>query len=697
MGAAAAESKDRVIDQANEEYEAYTAGKLYRRLGTTDAPGGEVEYCGDEDDPAQWTVAYVRARDNAILPLTCGDRDRALEDFRRIDRSDVAFWSDYDCPPPVLLADGIRHFFQPARGRVLLGVVELAGRTVLLVAAGTRLVAVHRAGGVSTLLPLGRPSTIREVDLDHLLAYYGPRAVARQKPKDEPLRPSPRTRAHHLRIVRGRPVDVGAGPRLSEVLSAIFEDIEVRATAPKDRPRGKRLKGKSWVPRVLTYLRKLCVLGCRDLVGLTSQIIAQIQRRFPEFKITAEAFADALKLIAATGTGLIAPRGPRGRIWRIRLEALADPTSVLHKRLCCETAGRPGVDEAANQEPSDPTPRGRVNTPAGAPGPSRGGKVVESASGHDDGAHARGSSEAAAQEASSVEGGAERGSAASVPLVDADIAASPAPSAAHGAIGSIEGSTAPGEATGDLADPRHAAAFRLVDQLSQSPLAGPLLLLWALHAQEDAQAASGIEPVAANDLERPKPVTEVDGGEPQPKREADVLVADANPEHVEAGGPDAPNDLEQMQDPVAEVDGGEQAQRGPEVDVPVADADSDHADDPIVVDVAGDEEEASCAGAGEGGTQQADFTPKLVDDLGLPDAAEYPVGIDGDEGRGDDGAPAVRDAPLAGAARKRPARRPRRRAWARQNLAAWFVGRATRRAADLGTLGPRGPPAWTSG
>jgi hypothetical protein len=232
-------------------------------------------------------------------------------------------------------------------------------RRVLLVAAGTRLVAVHRAGGVSTLLPLGRPSTIREVDLDHLLAYYGPRAASSRKPENDPLRPSPRTRAHHLRIVRGRPVDVGAGPRLTEVLSAIFDDIEVRAIAPKDRVPGKRLKGKTWVPRVLAYLRKLC--------GLTSQIIAQIQERFPEFKITAEAFADALKLIAATGTELIAPRGPRGRIWRIRLEALADPTSALHKRLCRETADRPGVVAAANQTSSgqhEPSPHGPGRVPA---------------------------------------------------------------------------------------------------------------------------------------------------------------------------------------------------------------------------------------------------------------------------------------------------------------------------------------------
>ena len=46
------ESRDLVVDQVLVEYQAYCTGQLSERLGTTEAPDGAVEYCGDEDDPA---------------------------------------------------------------------------------------------------------------------------------------------------------------------------------------------------------------------------------------------------------------------------------------------------------------------------------------------------------------------------------------------------------------------------------------------------------------------------------------------------------------------------------------------------------------------------------------------------------------------------------------------------------------------
>jgi hypothetical protein len=95
--------------------------------------------------------------------------------------------------------------------------------------------------------------------------------------------------------------------------------------------------------------------GSLDLVGLSGTIIGAIQARFPEFKITGEAFADALKLIAATGTCLIAPHQKGERFWRINLEGLGDPTSAQHRRLCRETRGRVRVEEAAaNQRSARP-------------------------------------------------------------------------------------------------------------------------------------------------------------------------------------------------------------------------------------------------------------------------------------------------------------------------------------------------------
>lgn len=575
VAAAAAEVRGRLIEQANAEYEAYTAGKLFRRVGKSRAPGGDVEYCGDEDDPTLWTVAYVRARDNALVPLTCGDRERAIGEFRRIDCSDVAFWTDYDCPPPALLVNGVRYLFQPARGRVLLGVVELVGRAVLLVADGTRLVAIHRAGGVHTVLPLGRPTMLREVDLDHLLAYFGPRGASQRRPLDEPLRPSPRTRAQHLRIVYGRPVDLGAGPRLSEVLAAIFEDIEIRATTPMDRARGQRLKGKSWVSLVLRYLRKLCVLGCRDLVGLTGQIIAQIQSRFPEFSISAEAFADALKLIAATRTGLIAPRKSGDRIWRIRLAALADPTSALHRRLCSETTGRPGVGEAANQSPSDPRerpPGASPRAPAEHASPTPGAQVDPGQAPADTPANVHGPTPA--------------------PLADAE-----APAAASSSV--------PPDPTRAS---REAEALRVVEQFRHIPMVGPRLLLWTQGYFLRNLSPAG--PVAANVAEPTRSSAANGGGE---------SVQEVAPSPV--GGLDVPDETGTRQD-----------------------AQSDSSAEPRPED-------------------------------------------------GEVEAPLVARTPLvAGTTRERPARHSRRPARARK-----ILRRAARRAAELGTLGPRGPPVTRSG
>lgn len=687
MGAAAAESRDRVIEQAKAEYEAYTAGRLFKRVATNDAPGGEVEFCGDEDDLAQWNITYVRARDNALVPMTCGDRDRVLEEFRKIDRGNVGFWSDFEWPPPVLLVGNTRHFFQPARGRVLLGVVELVGRTVLLVAVGTRVVAVHMAGGVTIVLPLGRPSTIREVDLDHLLAYYRPRAASRPKAEVDPLRPSSRTHGHHLRIVRGRPVDVGDGPPLTEVLAAIFEDIEVRAKAPKERPPGK-LKGKSWVPFVLKYLRKLCVLGCRDLVGLTGEIVAQIQERYPEFEITTEALADVLKLLAATGSGLIAPREDGARIWRIRLAELADPTSDLHKRLCCETWGRCRVDEGARPTPSserEPPPRGSGRMHAGHADPPRAADGTTPSSGERD---------SGAQDTPSAHTPSE---AATASAPSGDVAERPA-AASHAA-------------TADRAnDESTAAAMRLVDQLSRIPLAGPLLLLWT-HTHEFTATVSqlgpvaanggveGVEPESGNDKQHP-----ADAGAPAA---CTTVVGDQHIDEVAAARDsigDDPTPVDEAGDDQLPVNAGAPAACAVVIGVHYIDEAAavrdSIIDDQSLAGEAGDDQRPVNAGAPAActvvsGDQQIDGAAAVrdssVDDQAPAGEAGAPLGesLAGD-------AHAACDVIIA-CAELKPAAHRGRRARTPRSLAAWLLRRAARRPAYLGTLGPRGPPVRASG
>lgn len=365
----AAERRALVVDQVMAEYRAYCAGELSALCNTTDAPDGRVEYCGANDDPAHWAICYVRASNRAVVPLVVGQEQRVAAEFDALDRRCAAgVWDPRQVPIPVALIGGREYPFKPTRGRQLLGIVQLERLAVLLAAADDRLVAVLVDDGATTVLPLGRPRRVREVDVDLLRSWARPHAAATARRPDVPLRPAAGTRADHIRIVPGRRVELGEGLTLSQLLAAMFADIEARATTPPKlprhdapapeaasadtAPRRPKLKGKTWVPYVLKYLRKMALEGSRDLVGLIGTIIAAIQARFPEFKITGEAFTDALKLIAATGTCLIAPHQKGERIWRINLEGLCDPTSAQHRRLCRETRGRVCVEEAAANQRS---------------------------------------------------------------------------------------------------------------------------------------------------------------------------------------------------------------------------------------------------------------------------------------------------------------------------------------------------------
>ena len=218
-------------------------------------------------------------------------------------------------------------------------------------------------------------------------------------------------------------------------------------------------------------------------------------------------------------------------------------------------------------------------------------------------------------------------------------------------------------------------AFRLVDQLSCWPLAGPLLLLWMqeyaartpeagplllLWMQEyaartpemDLQAANGVErvAVAAQDAEA-------------------VTVAKA-----ESGGDElSPDeaDASENRELIVDDDGG----------------------------VAGSPEPSETIRGDRGDAQEAGTAACPVDDLDMSDAAGRSAGVEvdsGDEPRPDhdeaDAPAAVGNAIAARVARERPARRLRRRPRLPLSLRAYFVRRALRRAAELGTLGPRGPP-----
>lgn len=204
------------------------------------------------------------------------------------------------------------------------------------------------------------------------------------------------------------------------------------------------------------------------------------------------------------------------------------------------------------------------------------------------------------------------------------------------------------------------AALRLVDQISRWPLAGPLLLLWmqeyaARTSEMDLQAANGVERVAATaqDAEAVTVAGAESGGDEQ------------SPDEAAASG---------TREIVVDDHGGR----------------------------AGAPKPSETIRGDRGDAQEAGTDACMVDDLDMGDAPERPVGVEvdsGDEPRPDDdeadASAAVSNATPARVARERPARRLRRRALPPLSLRACFVGRALRRAlrrAELGTLGPRGPP-----
>ncbi|SFF37264.1 hypothetical protein SAMN02745121_08446 [Nannocystis exedens] len=357
----AAESDDWLIDQAVAEYEAYCAGELRPSVKVREFPDGELQFCGRLEDRSRWTIAYVHAADRAVTPLAVGDFEHVFAAFTRLDRAEARFEDPRLFPPPSVRVGGARHRFQAVQGCLLVGVARLDRAAVLLCALGDRIAVVYLEGRSRVVLDVKPPLGLREVDVDRMLGFHRPRGacanerrgvggVAREPPPEIGVAPTPAVQAHHIRIVRGLPVEVGSGPSISEVLRGCFEDIERRVRAQK-KP-GKKLRGRTKLCKVLGVLLRLALLGCGDLVGLTGEIIAEIRMHVPEFEITAEAFADVLNLMRAAKTCLV-ERHARERIWRINLVKLADPRSALHLQLCKETTGGVRVHEvAANHRPA---------------------------------------------------------------------------------------------------------------------------------------------------------------------------------------------------------------------------------------------------------------------------------------------------------------------------------------------------------
>ncbi|MCY1010514.1 hypothetical protein OV079_34115 [Nannocystis pusilla] len=359
------ESDNWHIDQAMREYQARSAGELDLFIGSTEAPGGAIEYCGTESDQANWTAAYVRAEDEALLPLAVGSFARVIEQVTRIDRMDTPIWDPRLMPPPVVVLDGVRHHFRPAHGRHLLGVVESKRRAVLLATVGEVLAVVHVAGQRRTVLFRGGPFSFRELDVDALLQTRRDVRIGAAEPKQAApaIRPPSPVRAHHARIVGKLRVDVGEGPTMDEVLWFGFEDLARRAMSVTLGAKRKR-KGKTMVSSVVRAIHGAVRVGCGNLQGVAGELLEQLKALCPDLGISVEVFGDVLRLLHATGTCLLEQPSPR--TWRIRLVGLTDPRSPLHRRFCEETVGLCRLDEAAPPR----IPKGALVLPARSPQPS---------------------------------------------------------------------------------------------------------------------------------------------------------------------------------------------------------------------------------------------------------------------------------------------------------------------------------------
>lgn len=335
----AAKSEVTTIEQALVEYEGYCEGRLSLSAGRIDTDEGFVQFCGAFEDPLHWTVAYVREEDRSVTPLAVGEQQSVLRAFRRLDARGAEFWDPRQFPPPLAVIGGVPHRFQAAEGRHLVGVVRVGPAGVLLVAVDGALAVVHVEGEATTILHAGPVRGPIKVDVDLALRLArlqrGPsRAPAEAPTAARPVRPDPKTRAHHLRIAGTLPVDTAGGPAIEVVLRGCFGDIVRRAEKLPPRRTGDKRRGLTVLEKLLDYLCTLALEGRGDLVGVRRVIAGKLRARFVDFEISEDALSDAFALLLRVGTCIAVREKLR---WTIRLAGLGDPRSELHRQLCKET------------------------------------------------------------------------------------------------------------------------------------------------------------------------------------------------------------------------------------------------------------------------------------------------------------------------------------------------------------------------
>jgi len=266
--------------------------------------GGVIEFCGDDE---RGTLTFVRHR--KITVLTIGTREQTVEHYEQLQRDHVRY---ADLQAATVVWGGETRGFRPLGGGQVLGAVEHGQGAVVLGVVGKNCVLVDVQRRV--VLCTSPWQQLGVVDLD----------------------------AHLQLDSRRKRVEV-CDQEVSDRICVALRGLAARATAAGEG----RHRGKTTVASFVDLLIILGQEGCGDLSGRTSEIVLEVQRFLPDAVLCVKQLGQVLALLAKTGSALI--ERPTPRTWRVRLAALRDATSAVHRAVCAEVPRRRLAPSHAHQ------------------------------------------------------------------------------------------------------------------------------------------------------------------------------------------------------------------------------------------------------------------------------------------------------------------------------------------------------------
>jgi hypothetical protein len=295
----------RPVDELVDEYlNLPRGGRVPPRNRVEDVQGGAIEFCGADE---RATLTFVRQE--KITLLAVGTREETVEAFEKMQRDHVRY---ADLQAAAAVWGGEPRGFRPLGSGRVLGAVEHGQGALLLGLVGKSCVVVEvRRRAVLCTSPWQQ---LGVVDLD----------------------------AHLQLDSRKKRVEV-CDQDVSDRICIALRSLAARATAPGDG----RHRGKTAVRLFVDLLIVLGQAGCGDLTGRTSEIVLEIQRFLPDEVLCAKQIGQVLALLAKTGTVLV--ERPTPRTWRVRLAALQDPSSTIHRAVCMEVPRRRLAPSVAQQ------------------------------------------------------------------------------------------------------------------------------------------------------------------------------------------------------------------------------------------------------------------------------------------------------------------------------------------------------------